>query len=82
MSGLVPDITFLLDIPVEQGLARIEKNKDRFEIESVDFHKRIREGYRALAEAEPLRWSEINAAFSKEKIAEIIWEKLQLLLPK
>ena len=82
MSGVVPDITFLLDIPVEQGLARIEKNKDRFEIESVDFHKRIREGYRALAEAESQRWHEINAAFSKEKIAEIIWEKLQLLLPK
>ena len=81
-SGLVPDITFLLDIPVEQGLDRIEKNKDRFEIESIDFHKRIREGYRALAEAEPQRWCEINAAFSKEKIAEIIWGKVQSLLPK
>ena len=80
MSGVVPDITFLLDIPVEQGLTRIEKNKDRFEIESVDFHKRIREGYRALAEAEPQRWHEINAAFSKEKIAEIIWEKVSILL--
>jgi len=82
MSGVVPDITFLLDIPVEQGLTRIEKNKDRFEIESVDFHKRIREGYRALAEAGPQRWCEINAAFSIEKIAGIIWEKVQPLLPK
>ena len=82
MSGLAPDITFLLDIPVEQGLARKGKNEDRFEIESVDFHKRIREGYQALAKAEAQRWCVINAAFSKEKITEIIWEKVQTLLPK
>ena len=82
MSGLFPDITFLLDIPVEQGLARKSTNEDRFEVESVDFHKRIRDGYKKMVKAEPQRWCVINAADSKEKMAGIIWERVQSLLPK
>jgi len=57
-----PDLTFLLDLPVEEGLRRawkrIEKNQikeDRFEKEAVDFHQRVREGYLTLARKEPRR---------------------------
>jgi dTMP kinase len=57
-----PDLTFLLDLPVEPGLARawkrIEKDEikeDRFEKEALDFHRRVREGYLALARKEPER---------------------------
>jgi dTMP kinase len=57
-----PDLTFLLDLPVEAGLARawkrIEKDEikeDRFEKEALDFHRRVREGYLALARKEPER---------------------------
>lgn len=82
-QGLVPDLTILLDIPVKDGLARKgEKNKDRFEMESVKFHKRIREGYLKLADAEPERWLVIDAEKSQEDIANEIWQRVSKLLPR
>jgi dTMP kinase len=80
--GLRPDVTFLLDIPVEKGLARKDGNKDRFEVESINFHKRIREGYLKMAAAEPERWLVIDAEKSKEEIADIIWRRVSKLLPR
>ena len=57
-----PDLTFLLDLPVEVGLKRAWKRlkkdrtgEDRFEKEALDFHRRIREGYLTLARKEPSR---------------------------
>lgn len=48
--GIEPDITFLIDVPVEIGLSRIEEGKaDRLEQESVEFHQKVREGFLALA---------------------------------
>jgi len=53
--GLEPDITFLLDCPVEVGFERIEKRDkadkkiDRFEKKTIDFHIKVRYGYLALA---------------------------------
>lgn len=82
MSGISPDVTFLLDMPVKEGLARKAENEDRFEKESVAFHRRIREGYLKLAAAEPQRWSVIDATQSKEEIAGIIWEMVEPLLPR
>jgi dTMP kinase len=82
MSGVYPDITFLLDMPVELGLARKARNTDRFENESIDFHQRVREGYLKLAAAEPQRWCVIDAALSEDEISGIIWERLQPLLLK
>ena len=80
---LVPDLTILLDMPVEEGLARKgEKNKDRFETESSKFHKRVREGYKKLAETEPERWLVVDATQSKETIAGIIWQRVSRLLPR
>jgi dTMP kinase len=62
VENVKPDLTFLLDLPVEEGLRRawkrIEKNQvkeDRFEKEAVDFHQRVREGYLTLARREPRR---------------------------
>ena len=58
--GLVPDLTLLLDYPVEEGLHRARlrnhsgnlESEGRFELESVDFHRRIRQGYLDLAAAD------------------------------
>jgi dTMP kinase len=62
LENIKPDLTFLLDLPVEVGLKRawkrLEKDQtkeDRFEKEALDFHRRIREGYLALARKEPHR---------------------------
>ncbi|MBN1176875.1 MAG: dTMP kinase [Dehalococcoidales bacterium] len=79
--GLVPDLTILLDMPVEEGLARKgDKTRDRFEKESVAFHQRVRKGYLKMAEAEPGRWLVVDAALSKDKTAGIIWGRVSKLI--
>ena len=80
-GGLTPDLTVLLDVPVELGLARKgDKKPDRFEKEDMAFHRRVREGYLKMAASEPRRWLVIDARQSKEKIAGIIWERASRLL--
>jgi dTMP kinase len=80
-QGLKPDLTVLLDISPEDGLARKKgSGKDRFEQEDLDFHQRVRQGYLKLAAEEPKRWLIIDATQSKKKISEIIWERVKQLL--
>ncbi|GAI47961.1 unnamed protein product [marine sediment metagenome] len=82
-QGLKPALTVLLDIPVEKGLARIKgREKDRFEQEALAFHQRVREGYLKLAGDEPERWLIVDASQSKEKIAQIIWQRVSQLLSR
>ena len=80
-QGLKPDLTILLDMPVEAGLARKRgKKQDRFEQEDIAFHQRVREGYLKLAASDPQRWLVIDATQSKEKIAQISWQRIIQLL--
>lgn len=79
--GLKPNLTILLDIPVEEGLARKKAEKrDRFEHEELAFHRRVREGYLEMASVEPHRWLIIGACQSKRDIADIIWKKVSQLI--
>ena len=81
-QGMVPDLTVLIDIPVEQGLARKNNRKpDRFELENLNFHRRVRQGYLKIAKAEPQRWLVIDGTKTKREIADIIWKKVNKLLP-
>lgn len=81
-QGLAPDLTILLDAPVEACFARKGGAKlDRFEQEAVAFHNKIRDGYLKLSVAEPERWLVIDGTMSKAEIAAIIWEKVSQLLP-
>ena len=80
-QGLKPDLVIFLDISPEQGLARKRSLKDRFELEDLSFHRRVREGYLKMAAAEPDRWLVIDASLPKGKITEIIWDKVSRLLP-
>ena len=82
IQGLKPDLTILLDMPVEAGLARKrDKKQDRFEREHIAFHQRVREGYLELAAGEPERWLVVDGTRSKREVAGIIWEKVSKLLP-
>jgi dTMP kinase len=80
-GNLKPDLIILLDISPEQGLARKQSLKDRFEMEDLSFHRRVREGYLKTAATEPDRWLVIDASLPKAKIAEIIWDRVSQLLP-
>ncbi len=80
-QGLKPDLTVLLDMPAEQGLARKSTRKqDRFEQENIAFHQRVREGFLKLAANDPERWLVIDASQSKRKIAQVIWQRVSQLL--
>lgn len=82
-QGLTPDLTVLLDAPVETCFARKgESRLDRFEQEAIAFHNRVREGYLKLASEEPQRWLVVDASQSKAKITGIIWQKVSLLLAR
>jgi dTMP kinase len=69
-GGLVPDLTLLLDLPVEQGLARVAASRqvDRLETEAIAFHHRLRDGYLALARREPARFVVIDATQAPEHV--------------
>jgi dTMP kinase len=78
-GGLTPDLTLLLDMDVETGLRRRKAGGDwnRLDAYEVDFHRRVRQGYRKLAETEPERWVVINASVSVEELGERIWEAVE-----
>jgi len=80
-QGLKPDLIILLDLLPERGLARKQSLEDHFEMEELSFHRRVREGYLKMAAAEPDRWLVIDASLPARKIAGIIWEKVNQLLP-
>jgi dTMP kinase len=76
-SGVAPELTILLDCPVEIGLeramARINNScgarEERFELEALSFHRRVREGYLTLAAKEPERFVIIDSTTSVRKSA-------------
>ena len=70
-GGLKPDLTLLLDIPVNAGMGRKKDNRtewNRLDAYAEAFHERVRQGYLALAEAEPARWIVIDAARAREEV--------------
>ena len=70
-GGLVPDLTILLDLEVEIGLKRKQKDADwnRMDALTVDFHHRVRAGYLQMVKQEPGRWVVVDASQ--------VWEKVQ-----
>ena len=74
-GGLSPDLTLLLDLPVEAGLARIPRNaKDRLDRETIAFHQRVYAGYREMAAREPDRWRLVDASRDPDEVASRILE--------
>src|SRR6185312_2438403 len=78
VGELGPDLTVILDIPPEEGLARASKRRgdaavDRFEGEAFDFHKKLREAYLELAESEPDRCVVVNASADPGTVSEFVW---------
>lgn len=78
-EGLKPDITILLDAPVEIGLARANQRSsaDRFESETVAFFERVRQSYLAIAKDEPQRVHLIDANKPLEAVQQDIADLLR-----
>jgi dTMP kinase len=81
-EGLQPDLTVLLDLPPEVGLARARGRAvaDRLESESLEFHQRVRQTFRALAEAQPDRYLVLDARQTPEDLAAAIRVRVTELL--
>ncbi|MEW6034640.1 MAG: dTMP kinase [Chloroflexota bacterium] len=80
-GGLQPDVTVLLDIPPEQGLARkASAAADRFQGEDTAFHQRVREGYLAMAAAETQRWLVLDATLPRPTLSTAVWHRVSRLL--
>ncbi|RFU66940.1 dTMP kinase [Peribacillus saganii] len=89
IEGFLPDATFYFDIEPEEGLKRIQKSGDRevnrLDLEKLEFHKKVREGYFLVMKKDPLRFHIIDARKqlesvleeTKNKMLEIISRKLQ-----
>jgi dTMP kinase len=76
--GLVPDLTLLIDIDTETGLARARQT--RMEKQGVDFHRRVRDAYRQLAADEPARVKLIDGSQTREAVAEQVWDTVKLAI--
>jgi len=79
-QGAVPDLSVLLDVPVEVSVGRVAPDRDRFESESPGFYQKIRNGYLEVAEDEPERWLVVDGTLNADIISAIIQEHLNLLL--
>lgn len=84
-QGIQPDITFLLDCPVDMGLnralkrneAQSQKGQDRFEREALDFHKAVREGYLDLARKNQDRFVVLDATLPKDEVEKRIFQYIE-----
>ena len=82
-DGVTPDVTFVLDLPVEIGLQRVQNSRgglDRLEREKIEFHRRLREGYQILAKQEPQRLKIIDSQVNSEQVYAQIQAIIQPLL--
>lgn len=87
-GGLLPDRTYLLDLPVEEGTRRLEnrgQSKDRIELKGQAYHQKVREGFRHLANLHPERFCIIDATLSADevfnRIATDLEETLGAIIP-
>jgi dTMP kinase len=82
IGDLKPDLTIILDVPVEVGLKRAAARRgadapDRFESEDIKFHQDLRDAYRQIAAEDPGRCVLIDATASPEAVAAQVWTALR-----
>ena len=80
IEGCIPDVTFLLKVDPETALERLDGPSDRLEDESIQFHKKVYEGYLELEKKFPERIISIDASLSAEEIRSIIIGHIMRLL--
>jgi dTMP kinase len=83
-AGLVPDLTVLLDVDVEEGLRRKKKDNEwnRMDAYTVEFHRRVRAGYLDMVKAEPRRWVVVDAGKEWQTVQDNLREKIMEFINK
>jgi len=85
LGSLLPDVTICVDIDVAEGLARARRrnerntdgpNEDRLDRQSLEFHTRVREGYRKIARLEPARFRIVDGDGSTAIVEERVWTEI------
>jgi dTMP kinase len=82
-GGLVPDLTVLLDVDIEEGLKRKKKDNEwnRLDAYTVEFHQRVKKGYHQMVKMEPNRWVVVNAGQAwdsvQEELKKVVLDKLK-----
>jgi dTMP kinase len=76
-----PQLTLILDLDPDLGLARAKATENRFEQKGREFHARLRAAYLDIAKAEPQRCKVIDANRSPKEVAEAVWSAVKPLLP-
>jgi dTMP kinase len=89
LAGTRPDLTLILDLPAETGLARAGERRaqkgegvDRFEDEDLSFHQALRQAFLAIAKSAPQRCVVINADQSADEVEAAIWATLHERIPE
>lgn len=82
IDSLKPDLTVILDLPVEVGMARASLRRgtgvpDRFEAEGIAFHQGLREAFRQIAHEEPQRCVLLDATLTPNAVADNVWDVLR-----
>jgi len=85
----VPDLTVLLDIPVDESMKRVEARcremgieRDRIEMEKVSFHEKVRQGYLTMARNEENRFMILDSTMDGDTVHNSIWRGVEALLAR
>ena len=76
IGDTAPDLTIILDLPIEDGLARAAAradDKSRYERMDHEMHARVRQGFLTIAKREPKRCAVIDAVHSADAVHEAVW---------
>ena len=76
-GGLEPDIVILLDVPLQVAVTRMKREPDRMEAAGDDFHRRVAEGYRALAAADSGRWRVVDGSGSVQEVEALVMKAFE-----
>lgn len=82
-QNIVPDLTFVFDIPIEERLRRFgARDLDRLEREEQSFQEKVRQGFLKLAELEPERICLLDGTKSEESLSKAVWQKFENIWQK
>jgi dTMP kinase len=79
-GGIEPDLTVILDLPVEAGFGRIRRERDRIESKDKAYHEKVREGFLAMARERPEKFVVVDATRPPDEVARAIEEAVTRVL--